>query len=67
MSDGDALMWNIERDPRVAERAPLLAEAVTHIAHPQIRSRGTVGGSLAHADPAAELPALQQGPAGLLG
>ena len=48
----------LERHPLVAERAPLLAEAVHHIAHPQIRNRGTVGGSLAHADPAAELPAL---------
>ena len=35
-----------------------LAEALPHIAHPQIRTRGTVGGSLAHADPAAELPAV---------
>ena len=42
----------------MAARAPLLAEAVHHIAHPQIRNRGTVGGSLAHADPKAELPAL---------
>jgi carbon-monoxide dehydrogenase medium subunit len=49
---------SLERDPRIAARAPLLAEAVVHIAHPQIRNRGTVGGSLAHADPAAELPAL---------
>lgn len=48
----------LERDPLVAARAPLLAEAVHHIAHPQIRNRGTVGGSLAHADPKAELPAL---------
>lgn len=48
----------LERDPRVAEAAPLLAEAVPYIAHPQIRNRGTVGGSLAHADPAAELPAV---------
>ena len=48
----------LERDPAVAARAPLLAEAVPHIAHPQIRNRGTVGGSLAHADPKAELPAL---------
>jgi carbon-monoxide dehydrogenase medium subunit len=48
----------LERERLVAERAPLLAEAVHHIAHPQIRTRGTVGGSLAHADPAAELPAL---------
>jgi aerobic carbon-monoxide dehydrogenase medium subunit len=37
--------------------APLLAEAVWHVAHPAIRNRGTIGGSLAHADPAAELPA----------
>ncbi len=37
--------------------APLLAEAVAHIAHPAIRNRGTIGGSLAHADPASELPA----------
>lgn len=48
----------VERSPLVAEVAPLLAEAVPWIAHPQIRNRGTVGGSLAHADPAAELPAL---------
>ncbi len=48
----------LERDPLVAERAPLMAEAVPFIAHPQIRNRGTVGGSLAHADPAAELPAI---------
>lgn len=48
----------LERSPLTAERAPLIAEAMPHIAHPQIRNRGTVGGSLAHADPAAELPAL---------
>jgi carbon-monoxide dehydrogenase medium subunit len=48
----------LERDPLVKEVAPLLAEAVPFIAHPQIRNRGTLGGSLAHADPAAELPAL---------
>jgi CO/xanthine dehydrogenase FAD-binding subunit len=41
----------------VAERAPLLAEAARHVGHPAIRHRGTLGGSLAHADPAAELPA----------
>jgi carbon-monoxide dehydrogenase medium subunit len=45
------------RDARVARHAPLLAEAVPHIAHPAIRNRGTIGGSLAYADPAAELPA----------
>lgn len=46
-----------ERSSLVAERAPLLAEALPWVAHPQIRNRGTVGGSAAHADPAAELPA----------
>jgi len=48
----------VERDPLVIERAPLLHETMPHIAHPQIRNRGTYGGSLAHADPAAELPAV---------
>jgi carbon-monoxide dehydrogenase medium subunit len=48
----------LERDLQVAAHAPLLHEAVPFIAHPQIRNRGTFGGSLAHADPAAELPAL---------
>ncbi|HEX9801139.1 MAG TPA: xanthine dehydrogenase family protein subunit M [Thermoanaerobaculia bacterium] len=49
---------SLERDPRIARRAPLLAEATAYVAHPQIRNRGTLGGSLAHADPAAELPAV---------
>ena len=48
----------VERSPLVFERAPLLAETMPHIAHPAIRNRGTVGGSLAHADPSAELPAV---------
>jgi aerobic carbon-monoxide dehydrogenase medium subunit len=48
----------IERSALVRERAPLLHEAMPAIAHPQIRNRGTIGGSLAHADPAAELPAV---------
>lgn len=48
----------VERSPVVARRAPLLAEAIPYIAHPQIRNRGTFGGSLAHADPASELPAV---------
>jgi carbon-monoxide dehydrogenase medium subunit len=48
----------VERDPRIARATPLLAEAVGWVGHPAIRSRGTVGGSLAHADPAAELPAV---------
>jgi aerobic carbon-monoxide dehydrogenase medium subunit len=43
--------------PEIAAHAPLLTEAVAHVAHPAIRNRGTLGGSLAHADPAAELPA----------
>jgi carbon-monoxide dehydrogenase medium subunit len=43
--------------PLVAENAPLLARAAPHIGHEAIRNRGTIGGSLAHADPAAELPA----------
>lgn len=46
------------RDPAVADACPPLVEGVRHIGHPQIRSRGTVCGSLAHHDPTAELPAL---------
>ena len=45
------------RSPEIAACAPLLKEAIAHIAHPAIRNRGTIGGSLAHADPASELPA----------
>jgi CO/xanthine dehydrogenase FAD-binding subunit len=52
-----ARMASLERSPLVRERWPLLAEAARLVGHPQIRSRGTVGGSVAHADPAAELPA----------
>ena len=48
----------LEREPLVAQHQPLLAETMPHIAHPQIRNRGTFGGSLAHADPAAELPVI---------
>ena len=44
--------------PDIAGHAPLIAEALAHVAHPAIRSRGTLGGSLANADPAAELPAV---------
>lgn len=47
-----------ERDPLVRRRAPLLAEALPHVAHAQIRNRGTIGGSVAHADPAGEVPAV---------
>jgi carbon-monoxide dehydrogenase medium subunit len=46
----------VEHSSLIAGRAPLLHETMPHIAHPQIRNRGTIGGSLAHADPAAELP-----------
>ncbi len=45
------------KSPEIAAHAPLLTEAVAHVAHPAIRNRGTLGGSLAHADPASELPA----------
>ena len=47
-----------ERSDLIRERAPLLQQALVHVGHPTIRNRGTVGGSLAHADPAAELPAV---------
>jgi len=47
----------IERSEAVRQHLPLLAEAVRHVAHPAIRNRGTIGGSLALADPAAEYPA----------
>jgi len=45
------------KSPEIATHAPLLTDAVAHVAHPAIRNRGTIGGSLAHADPASELPA----------
>jgi aerobic carbon-monoxide dehydrogenase medium subunit len=48
----------VERDQRVAARVPLLAEAIRWVGHPAIRNRGTVGGSIAHGDPAAELSAV---------
>ena len=48
----------LERDPLIARHAPLLHAAMPVVAHPQIRNRGTLGGSLAHADPAAELPVV---------
>jgi CO/xanthine dehydrogenase FAD-binding subunit len=50
------LQATLERSRLVAEGWPLLTQAVRHVGHPQIRNRGTVGGSVAHADPAAELP-----------
>jgi carbon-monoxide dehydrogenase medium subunit len=48
----------LELDPGVRERLPLLVEALGLVAHIPIRTRGTIGGSLVHADPAAELPAV---------
>jgi carbon-monoxide dehydrogenase medium subunit len=48
---------DLARSSGVATHAPLLTEAISHVAHPAIRNRGTLGGSLAHADPASELPA----------
>jgi aerobic carbon-monoxide dehydrogenase medium subunit len=48
---------DVLRSPEIAAHAPLLTEAIAHVAHPAIRNRGTLGGSLAHADPASELPA----------
>src|ERR1700738_1195232 len=64
---------DLARSLKIAEHAPLLTEAIAHVAHPAIRNRGTLGGSLAHADPASELPAcmvalkatiIVRGPAG---
>ena len=45
------------KSPEIIAHVPLLTEATSHVAHPAIRNRGTIGGSLAHADPASELPA----------
>lgn len=49
---------HLEFDSSIAKRVPLLHEATPFIAHPQIRNRGTIGGSIVNADPAAELPVL---------
>jgi carbon-monoxide dehydrogenase medium subunit len=49
---------DLERHPDFLKSCPLFADALPHIAHPQIRNRGTIGGNLSHADPASELPAL---------
>src|SRR5580704_11831782 len=48
----------LERDTAFLNVCPLFADALPHIAHPQIRNRGTIGGNLSHADPASELPAI---------
>ena len=56
---GALVRWrDIEDDVRLRSAQPLLAAAIEHVAHYQIRNRGTVGGSLAHADPAAEMPGI---------
>lgn len=49
---------HVERSAQIAARLPVLSQALSQVAHPQIRNRGTVCGSLAHADPAAELPSV---------
>jgi carbon-monoxide dehydrogenase medium subunit len=48
----------VERSAQARAAAPLVVEALRHVAHPPIRSRGTIGGTVAHADPAAEIPAV---------
>jgi carbon-monoxide dehydrogenase medium subunit len=48
----------LETSPVIAEHFPILSHAMTHVAHLAIRNRGTIGGSLSHADPAAELPMM---------
>ncbi len=50
--------YQVETSPLVAERAPLIHSTMPKIAYPQVRTRGTFGGSVSHADPAAELPSL---------
>jgi carbon-monoxide dehydrogenase medium subunit len=56
---GALARWrDIERNEKLHRAHPLLVEAIRHVAHYQIRNRGTVGGSLAHADPAAEMPGI---------
>jgi CO/xanthine dehydrogenase FAD-binding subunit len=64
----------LEHSPLIASKLPVISAAMRHVAHLAIRNRGTIGGSLSHADPAAELPMLAafyeaeisvQGPAGL--
>ena len=50
--------YQLETSPLIARHLPVLSGAMTHVAHLAIRNRGTIGGSLAHADPAAELPMM---------
>ena len=65
--DGDAIVigamtthHDVQHDPLVKEHALLISRAETEVADPQVRHRGTFGGALAHADPAAELPGLAE-------
>jgi aerobic carbon-monoxide dehydrogenase medium subunit len=59
VSIGSMVRWrDIERHPGLPAANPLISAAVNYIAHYQIRNRGTIGGSLAHADPAAEMPGI---------
>ena len=66
VSDGKVRIGALARhnevaaSPVIAEHAPLIAKAIPHIAHQAIRNRGTFGGSIAFADPAAELPAVSR-------
>jgi carbon-monoxide dehydrogenase medium subunit len=53
-----ARQHDVERSAEVAAAAPLIGAALAHVGHPQIRNRGTVVGSICHADPAAEMPAV---------
>jgi carbon-monoxide dehydrogenase medium subunit len=64
---------DVEKSPVLAEHAPLLAHAASHVGDPQVRHRGTIGGSIAHSDSASDLPAttlamgatyVAQGPSG---
>ena len=56
---GARVRWrDIEDHAALAKAQPLLVEAISHVAHYQVRNRGTIGGSLAHADPAAEMPGV---------
>lgn len=59
ISVGALVRWcDIERSPVLSQFLPMLPAAMAYVAHYQVRNRGTVGGSLAHCDPAAEMPAL---------
>lgn len=56
---GSRVRWcQIEQDARLRTMHPLFQDMIAHVAHYQVRNRGTVGGSLAHADPAAEMPGV---------